>query len=312
MVTKHTFFTIIILGASLLAPCAQSMHSQKRTPSPAQASCSYTPEETSSDDSCLWATPDTIDAYMLQLEEYVQQAQQSLDPQVSRDLEDFYANTTFTQPFYKKNAIETIAPLIDTLIERNDDLTLSHIAFIFVGTQHAPRVNRAVQDIMAARHAATYTSNVTPIMHPEQEQPAYRPTTRILYDADMPTAAELHAIEQDLAPQAPPYEQLDQDIASLIEHAVKTRDVAHLMLIAETHPEYAALVNDALAPLMDAPETPQTEGQLNTLPAATPSTPEAPINHEHPSLGSYSRIATATLIGGISLYTLYRSIKKSH
>ncbi|MDZ4124601.1 MAG: hypothetical protein U1E02_10560 [Hydrogenophaga sp.] len=166
----------------------------------------------------------TFPTYQIQLFQKVRETKTFPTPEALSALADFYCDTTFEsrekRDMYRKELANIVAPLIDTLIERNDDSGLNQIAFIFVGSSHQARVNNAIHEMMARRSGFVH-----------QPTPPHVTYT----------------------PSAPAFEQPPQEntILNTISRATAAHDIAGLTNIAETNPEYAAIVTDALNTLLD-------------------------------------------------------------
>ena len=282
-------------------------------PEDSRASCSYAPENSA--DQRFLLTPDTINDYLAQLKNCVQLAQKNPTPQALNTISDLYFYAQFTQDSDKETAREIISPVIDTLIARNNDQALSALAHIFVRTRHAPRINQFVQNMMAARNDSSAYAPLSATLS-THEQPAYRPTVRAIETNDTPTARELNAIEQEVSPSAPPYEQLsqDHDITAEIEQA--GHNIEQLLALAQRHPAYASLINDTIAELAleieeaQAPLNPHNQALQAPQEAAPAFIPEAPVIE--PALNR-NRLAAATVIGGgiLGIYLWHRYTKNS-
>lgn len=316
---KHLILSL--LGFFLHNPAVLSMNPY---PERSQASCSYAQENTV--DQRVWLTPDIVKDYMAQLKKCVIDLQKNpLSQEALNTLSDLYFYAQFPQESDKETAIENISPIIDTLVARNNDQALSELAYIFVGTRHAQRINQFIQERMAARNASGYL--LSPAALSGHEQPPYRSTARVIEDNDMPTTQELRAIEQDASPSAPPYE-LGQDndlIITEITQAAADHNIDQLLALAHRHPEleYASLINDTIAELTQETEEAQTslnphhnqELQAPQAAAQPAFIPEAHVieNREAPLLNR-NRLTAATLLGGsiIGLYLWHRYTKNSH
>ncbi len=311
---KHLILSLLVFF--LHNPAVLSMNSY---PEHSQASCSYAQENAV--DQRVWLTPDIVKDYMAQLKKCVIDLQKNpLSQEALNNLSDLYFYAKFIQESDKQTAIEIISPIIDTLIMRNNDQALSDLAYIFFGTRHARRINQFIQERMVARNASFDYTPVSATLS-AHEQPTYRPTARIIEDNDMPTTQELRAIEQDISPSTPPHEQLEQnnDITTQITQAVANHDIEKLLTLAQQHPEYVSLINDAIAELTQ--ETGEAQVSLNPQnqelqapqEAAQPSfIPEAHVIQERETpLLNRNRMAVATAIGILGLYLWHRYTKNS-
>ncbi len=154
MVIKNKLSTKkhLILALLCFLLNSSAILSMNSYPEQSQASCSYAQEE--SIDRRFWLTSDIINKYRTQLASAVQQAQTNPTAEALNTISDLYFYAQFTQDSDKEIARETISPIINTLIDRHNDQALSELAYIFVGTRHAPRINQFVQNRMATRNTA--------------------------------------------------------------------------------------------------------------------------------------------------------------